>query len=64
MIRSAPHSKRKHIMIILEKDNNKRIATTREEAQGYVDSGYKVIKNKLGGDKITASKPKKKKKKK
>ena len=51
-------------MIILEKDNHKRIARTREEAQSYVDSGYKVIKNKLGGDKITASKPKKKKKKK
>ncbi len=51
-------------MIILEKDNNKRIAMSREEAQKHVDNGYKVIKNKLGGDKITASKPKKKKKKK
>ena len=49
-------------MIILEKDNNKRIAMSREEAQKHVDNGYKVIKNKLGGDKITASKPKKKKK--
>jgi len=51
-------------MIILEKDNNKRIAMSREEAQKHVDKGYKVIKNKLGGDKIVASKPKKKKKKK
>ncbi len=51
-------------MIILEKDNNKRIAMSREEAQKHVDNGYKVIKNKLGGDKITASKSKKKKKKK
>ena len=51
-------------MIILEKDNNKRIAMSREEAQKHVDNGYKVIKNKLGGDKITASKPKKIKKKK
>ena len=64
MIRSAPQSKRKHIMIILEKGNNKRTALTREEAQKHVDKGYKVIKNKLGGDKIVASKPKKKRKKK
>tara|TARA_R100000458_G_C8081576_1_gene116126 strand:- start:297 stop:491 length:195 start_codon:yes stop_codon:yes gene_type:complete len=64
MIRSTPHFKKEHIMIILEKDNNKRIAMSREEAQKHVDNGYKVIKNKLGGDKITASKSKKKKKKK
>tara|TARA_R100000655_G_scaffold25978_1_gene53518 strand:- start:913 stop:1068 length:156 start_codon:yes stop_codon:yes gene_type:complete len=51
-------------MIILEKDNNKKIAFTVEDAQKEVDNGYKVIKNKLGGDKIVASKPKKKRKKK
>tara|TARA_R110002020_G_scaffold51921_5_gene146483 strand:+ start:1674 stop:1829 length:156 start_codon:yes stop_codon:yes gene_type:complete len=51
-------------MIILEKGNNKRVAMSREEAQEHVDNGYKVIKNKLGGDRITASKTKSKKKKK
>jgi L-alanine-DL-glutamate epimerase-like enolase superfamily enzyme len=62
---SLPRSlKRKYNMVILEKDNNKRIAMTREEAQKHVDDGYKVIKNKLGGEKIVASKTKKKKKKK
>ena len=51
-------------MIILEKENNKRIAMSRKEAQKYVNDGYVVIKNKLGGRKITPSKPRKKKKKK
>lgn len=50
-------------MIILEKDNNKRIAMTREDAQKHVDNGYKVIKNKLGGEKIVPSMSKKKKSK-
>ena len=48
-------------MIILEKDNNKRIAMSREEAQKHVNNGYKVIKNKLGGEKITPEKKSKKK---
>ncbi|QDP48446.1 MAG: hypothetical protein Unbinned6747contig1000_4 [Prokaryotic dsDNA virus sp.] len=64
-IRSAPHLKKeKYIMIILEKDNNKKIAFTIEDAQKEVNNGYKVIKNKLSNDKIVPTKTKKKKKKK
>jgi hypothetical protein len=48
-------------MIILEKGNNKRTALTREEAQKFVNAGYKVIKNKLGGAKIVKKASKKKK---
>ncbi len=51
-------------MIILEKDNNKKIAFTIEDAQKEVNNGYKVIKNKLSNDKIVPTKTKKKKKKK
>ena len=46
-------------MIILEKGNNKRTALTREEAQKWVNKDWKVIKNKLGGDKLVKAKSKK-----
>ena len=49
-------------MIILRKNKHTMHVSSRKEAQEYVNDGYEVVSNKLGGPKIVKSEAKKKKK--